>query len=172
MICQCACGRFSKSRGLSASVSFVPLPNPFLSIFALAPFFARAKRRKPRPSLFSPRKRLLRRLIRSLSCTCLLLLWLTILIFIAKLRQSTRVLLIGTLYTQPLWILILKLRILFITTTTSALLSNKRLRWSVRLVFTACISLLMQYCESSYWGLKLLVNHFLLEIHARYPVTK
>ena len=30
--------------GLSASVSFAPLPYPLLPIFALAPFFARAKR--------------------------------------------------------------------------------------------------------------------------------
>ena len=28
MISQCACGQFSKSRGLSASVSFLPLPLP------------------------------------------------------------------------------------------------------------------------------------------------
>ena len=33
-----------------------------LPIFALAPFFARAKRRRPRSSLFAPRKRLLGRL--------------------------------------------------------------------------------------------------------------
>ena len=33
-----------------------------INIFALAPFFARAKRRKPRSLLFAPRKRLLRRL--------------------------------------------------------------------------------------------------------------
>ena len=37
-------------------------PHPLLPIFALAPFFARAKRWKPRSSLFAPRKRLLRRL--------------------------------------------------------------------------------------------------------------
>ena len=54
--------RFSKSRGLIASVSFVPLPHPLLSIFALAPTFARAKRRKPRSSLFAPWKCFLRRL--------------------------------------------------------------------------------------------------------------
>ena len=51
--------RFSKSRGLSASVSFAPL---LLPIFALAPFFAWAKRRKPSSSLFAPWKCLLRRL--------------------------------------------------------------------------------------------------------------
>ena len=45
-------GRFSKSRGLSASVSFLPLPHPLLLIFALAPFFVRAKRRNPCSSLF------------------------------------------------------------------------------------------------------------------------
>ena len=33
---------------LGASGSFLPLPHPLLLIFALSPFFARAKRRKPR----------------------------------------------------------------------------------------------------------------------------
>ena len=47
---------FSNSRGLSASVSFSPLPLPPLSFFALAPSFARLKHRH------LPRKRLLRRL--------------------------------------------------------------------------------------------------------------
>ena len=42
------------------AASFLPLPHPLLLGFALVPFFARAKRRKP--SLFAPRKRLLRRL--------------------------------------------------------------------------------------------------------------
>ena len=41
-------GRFWKSQCLAASVSFLPLPHPLFLIFALAPFFARAKRRKPR----------------------------------------------------------------------------------------------------------------------------
>ena len=55
-------GRFSKWQCLAASVSFRPLSHPLL-IFALTPFFARAKRLKSRSSLFAPRKRLLRRLI-------------------------------------------------------------------------------------------------------------
>jgi len=45
-------GRFSKSWGLSASVSSLPLPLPPLSVFALAPFFARLKLRKSRSSDF------------------------------------------------------------------------------------------------------------------------
>ena len=53
-------GRFSKSRGLAASVSFLPLPHLF--IFALTPFFMRAKLWKPRSSLFAPWKCLQRRL--------------------------------------------------------------------------------------------------------------
>ena len=55
---------FAGSRGLSASVYFLPLPHPLL-IFALAPFFVQAKHRKPRSSLFAPRKRLLHRLLDS-----------------------------------------------------------------------------------------------------------
>ena len=58
--------RFSKSRGLSASCSFVPLPHPLFRFLALAPFFARKKHRKSRSSVFlysqTPRKRLLHRL--------------------------------------------------------------------------------------------------------------
>jgi len=38
--------RFSKSRGLSASVSFHPLPHPHISFLALSPFSARAKHQK------------------------------------------------------------------------------------------------------------------------------
>ena len=44
--------RFSKSRGLSASVSFLPLPHPPPSYFALDPFFAQTKRQNHRSSLF------------------------------------------------------------------------------------------------------------------------
>ena len=61
-----------KSRGLSASVSFLPLPHPLLCLFfsffwPLAPFSAQTKHRKSPPSVFlcfqTPRKRLLRRLL-------------------------------------------------------------------------------------------------------------
>ena len=38
--------RISKSRGFSASGSFVPLPQPPLRFLALVPFFARAKHQK------------------------------------------------------------------------------------------------------------------------------
>ena len=55
---------FAGSRGLSASVYFLPLHHPLL-IFALAPFFVQAKHRKPHSSLFASRKCLLHRLLGS-----------------------------------------------------------------------------------------------------------
>ena len=59
---------FQKSRGLSASVSFLPLLYPHLPFLVLAPFPARAKYPKSPSSVFlcsqTPRKRLLRRLQR------------------------------------------------------------------------------------------------------------
>ena len=58
--------RFSKSRGLSAIVSFLPLLLPLFLFLDLTPFFACAKHRESRSSVFpcspTPRKRLLRRL--------------------------------------------------------------------------------------------------------------
>ena len=51
--------RGAKSEEETGLSAFLPLPHPLLLIFALAPFFARAKRRK----LFAPRKRSLRRYV-------------------------------------------------------------------------------------------------------------
>ena len=54
--------RFSKSRGLSASVSFLPLPHPLLPIL-LSTHFSRGQNAKITVlRSFAPRKRLLRRL--------------------------------------------------------------------------------------------------------------
>ena len=50
----CACGRFSKSRGLSASVSFLPLPPPSFNRFIYRPVILCSR---------TAQKRLLRRLI-------------------------------------------------------------------------------------------------------------
>ena len=57
--------RFSKSRGLSASVSFLILPLPLLHFLALVSFLARSKQKVPFLCFFcseTKRKRLLRRL--------------------------------------------------------------------------------------------------------------
>ena len=64
-------GRFSKSRGLRASVPFFPLPHPLPSTVLLLPHFSRATRMTP---LRGPnfvrfvRERLLRRLVVALLC--------------------------------------------------------------------------------------------------------
>ena len=62
----------ARNKGYFTSASEVKQIIIHRSISGLTPFFARAKRRKPRSSLFAPRKRLLRRLVCKI-CTRFLL---------------------------------------------------------------------------------------------------